>query len=228
MPLADAEEFRSWTRERLMEDDYDVIRKFGGRSTLRTYLVVVITHFYSDFRNSEWGRWRPSAIAQRLGPTAVRLEELMVRDGSPLLEAARVVLSADPSLREADLLKLARSLPRRVLVSEVSLDATDGQDVSLAREPAELDVDRTRVAVQQAVYRTLNSLSPEDRVITRMRFWDNMSIAEIARSLRLEQKPLYRRLQGIQAVIRASLTAQGVRNDDVRLVLSDDLEWDPI
>src|SRR5215212_7376883 len=77
---ADAEDFGAWTKGRLVEGDYAILRKFNQRSSLATYLTVVITNLLRDYRNSRWGRWRPSAEARRCGPVAVRLEELLYRD----------------------------------------------------------------------------------------------------------------------------------------------------
>ena len=40
-----------------------VLRKFEVRSSLRTYLTVVVNRMYIDGRVKQWGKWRPSAIA---------------------------------------------------------------------------------------------------------------------------------------------------------------------
>jgi RNA polymerase sigma factor for flagellar operon FliA len=42
------------------------------------------------------------------------------------------------------------------------------------------------------------------------RLLDLGAVAEIARTLRVEQKPLYRRLDGIQSKLRAALESRGV------------------
>ena len=70
----DSDEFRSWVHEKLIEDDYRVLREFTGRSKLATFLVAVIQNLARDYRSREWGRWRPSAAAERLGLVAVQLE----------------------------------------------------------------------------------------------------------------------------------------------------------
>src|SRR5689334_20585988 len=70
---ADTEEFASWATLRLVEHDYQILRQFRGDSSLRTYLVVVLTMLHHEFRVRQWGRWRPSAAARRRGPVAVEL-----------------------------------------------------------------------------------------------------------------------------------------------------------
>ena len=41
----------------------------------------------TEARIAEWGKWRPSAVAKRLGPTAVLLDRLLTRDGRPFDDA---------------------------------------------------------------------------------------------------------------------------------------------
>ena len=65
---SEAEDFSSEVRLRLVENDYEVFRRFQHRSSLRTYLTIVIQRIYLDYRNHLWGKWRPSAEARRLGP----------------------------------------------------------------------------------------------------------------------------------------------------------------
>jgi hypothetical protein len=74
-----------------MENDYRAIRAFAGRSSLHTYLLSVIAHYYQDWRNARLGKWRPSTEARRLGPVAVRLETLIGRDGLTLDQACELL-----------------------------------------------------------------------------------------------------------------------------------------
>src|SRR5262245_36787654 len=77
MSAAEAEDFRSDVRLHFIERDYEVLRRFEGRSSLATYVNVVIQRLALDFRNHHWGRWRPSADAKRIGPSAILLERLV-------------------------------------------------------------------------------------------------------------------------------------------------------
>jgi DNA-directed RNA polymerase specialized sigma24 family protein len=65
----DAQDFAQTVHVRLIERQYDVFTRFAGRSSLRTYLVIMITRLLVDWRNSMRGKWRPGAVAVRLGPT---------------------------------------------------------------------------------------------------------------------------------------------------------------
>src|SRR6185503_194492 len=71
---AEEEEFAGEVRLAFVEDDYRILDRFQGNSSLRTYLTVVIQRLFLDYRQKLWGKWRPSAEAQRRGPLACRLE----------------------------------------------------------------------------------------------------------------------------------------------------------
>src|SRR3954463_5742440 len=93
---ADAEEFAAVVRLRLIENDYDVLRKFRGESSLRTFLSVVIARYCLDYQVSRFGKWRPSARAKRLGPAAVGLERLVWRHGVTFADALERVSECEP------------------------------------------------------------------------------------------------------------------------------------
>src|SRR4030095_12695742 len=86
------EEFSSWVRLRLLEGNSAILRKFAGRSTPRTFLVTVIQRLYLDWRNKEWGKWRPSTAARRKGAVAIELERLVLRDRLAVGEEGAAVL----------------------------------------------------------------------------------------------------------------------------------------
>lgn len=221
---SDAEEFGAWAKARLIEDDYAVFRKFGGRSSLSTYLVVVLRNLYRDYQNSLWGRWRPSAAAKRLGPVAVRLEQLLVRDGMPLREATNVVRSFHDEVSERELIRMAAALPRNYPTAEVSLEGAALTESLASPVSVDQGLDETP-KVEAALHDVLAQLPPEDAVIVRMKFWSNLSVADIARSLRLEQKSLYRRLERISADLRDALAARGIDRAAASDAFGGELSW---
>ena len=91
----DAQDFAQIVQVRVLERNYDVFNRFTGRSSLRTYLTVVVTRMLLDWLNSTYGKWRPSAMALRLGPDAVTLDRLIWRDGYTIDEAVAVVGAAE-------------------------------------------------------------------------------------------------------------------------------------
>lgn len=58
---ADAEDFASSVRQRLVENDYAVLRRYAGRASLVTYVAVVVQRVLRDLREQDPGRWSPPA-----------------------------------------------------------------------------------------------------------------------------------------------------------------------
>lgn len=79
-----------------------------------TYLTVVIERLCIDHLRGEWGGWRPSALARRLGPAAVLLETLVYHERLAL-DAAIATLRLTHGARETErqLHALFRRLPCR-------------------------------------------------------------------------------------------------------------------
>lgn len=223
---ADAEDFASEAKLALMDDDYAVLRKYEGRASLETFLTVVIRRMYADARTRAKGRWHASAEAERLGPTAVLAETLVVRDGRTLDEALVHIRPVDPGVTRESLEAMLKRLPERarrprVVHLEGIANAVAGGEAADARALAN---DRKRISARAgaALRDLLAELPAEDRVILRMRFGSEMSIADIARILRLPQRPLYRRIESLLARLRNALVEAGIdRNTAAELAGSD-------
>ena len=66
---------------------------------------------------------------------------------------------------------------------------------------------------EQALRRALQELPDEDRAIIRMLYYEGLSVADIARGLRVEQKRLYPRIKQLLASLRKTLKRQGISAD---------------
>lgn len=217
LAAADAEDFASIVRIRLIDNDYAVLRAFQGRSKIETYLGVVILRLLQDWRNARWGKWRPSAEARRLGPLAVQLETLLVRDQRPFDEAVRYLHETVGITEPREVLEqLAARFKVRQKRREVGdtvlqhLPAADGAaDEPMARDAAAETARRISAVLVEAI----NGLDPEDRLVLRLHFEDGRTIADVARSLSLDQKNLYRRLSRIFAELRGALESAGLTAD---------------
>ena len=213
---ADAEDFASEVRLRLLEDDYAVIRKHRGDSSMTTFLTVVIANLLRDYRVKMWGKWRPSAEAKRLGQTAVVLETVMYRDGFSFEEACAFV-ERDGRLvvDRAQLREMAKKLPvrspRRIegeeaLADIAALSQSDGR--VLEAERAE-----KHTAAQSVMNRWLATLASEDQLIIKLRFYEGLSVADVARALSLPQKPLYTRVARLLEGLSVALKSEGIGRD---------------
>ena len=210
----EAEEFGSEVRLRLVENDYEVLRRFQRRSSLRTYLTVVVQRIYLDYRNHVWGKWRPSAEARRLGPIAIRLETLLARDGLRFEQACEALRTNEGVvLTDAELAAIAVRLPLRLRRSVVGEEALQGvAAIESESDAGILSRERQNAARQvvNALSAAVQALQDQDRLILRLRFQENLSVADIARALHLEQKPLYRRFDALLQQLRNALEAAGI------------------
>jgi antitoxin (DNA-binding transcriptional repressor) of toxin-antitoxin stability system len=106
---ADAEDFASDAKLKLIEDNYAVLRKFEGRCSLPTYLTIIIQRYYLEQKIQEWGKWRPSLQARQRGDAAILLERLISRDGLERVQALEIVRQKYP---EADSQTLGDPIPK--------------------------------------------------------------------------------------------------------------------
>ena len=172
---------------------------------------------FQDWRNARWGKWRPSAEAQRLGPIALRLETLVVRDLYTLDEAAEILrtnlgLNLDRGALEAMVARFPARQSRR-MVTEAELkdtpSSTSAPDSGLERRQAAESAHWAGRALRDAIAR----LPAQDQLILRLRFHDCLPISDIARALHLDQKPLYRRIDRLLATLREDLERSGLTRD---------------
>jgi len=220
LSAAEADDFRSEVRLHFIDRDYEVLRRFEKRSSLPTYVTVVIQRLFLDYRNRLWGKWRPTTEAKRLGPTAILIERLVARDGWSLEQVVDTLrvnhgLTLDASL-QALCDKLTRRAPKRQMVAEAHADAIESRepapDANVVRVEQEFLAKRVRVVLERAK----QALEPEERLILKMRFEDAVPVADIARALHLNQKRLYRTIERLLASIGERLQAEGVSREDAR------------
>jgi RNA polymerase sigma factor (sigma-70 family) len=212
------EEFLSEVQDKIMADDYAVLRKFEGKSSLKSYLAIVIKNQMRDFQDHLWGKWRHSEMAKRLGPVAMHLEKLL-RDGYTFNETVAILQTnhkVEMSWQELNEIaaKLPPRTPRHWEAEEVleSLPSTGDQPDSGIIEQ---EKKARRARVLEALQKSLKTLPAEDQVILRMLLWNHLSVVEISKVLKLDDKPLYKRIQKIKEHLRREMERQGVRKEDI-------------
>jgi RNA polymerase sigma factor for flagellar operon FliA len=218
------DELSSAIRLKLVENDYQVLRKFEGRSKLRTYLITVVQRHFLDARIARWGRWRPSSIARRLGPIAVLLDQLLTRDRLPFDEAVTAIMARHDEVSREHLHEIMLQLPSRgarQFTGEEELEHVAAQTPDEDRVIASLERTRAGDRIQRALDTVLANLGDEDRVILKMRFCDDVRISRIAELMGLAAKPFYRRLEDLMRVLRSELQRQGVSAEDVANIIGD-------
>lgn len=212
---SDVGDMASIVKLALVENDYVILRRYEGRSSLATYLTIVIQRLLADQRERTHGRWRPSPEAERLGDRGVLIEELVGRQRRSVEEAMPFVRSVDPSITRQEVVAIADRLPQRVerpreveLPPEdiTPLEATDRADTTTF--DGELrDLSRRAGTMLRD---TMKTWPAEDRLLVRLRFESSLSIADISRMLNVPQRPLYRRLESLLAKLRTVLLEAGI------------------
>jgi RNA polymerase sigma factor (sigma-70 family) len=221
MTEADRDDFSSHVKLKLIENDYAILRAFQGRCRMTTYLSVVIRRLLSDYQNHLRGKWHPSAQALKLGPLAVQVEALLMRDGKSLEETCSLLASA--ASRE-EVTALAGRLPSRgpkrrsVLPEDVESELSippDSVETAAAQDQRQKLRTRTMTAMREA----LAQLDPKAQLLIRLHFVAGSTLADISRNLDVPQKPLYRRLQQIYAELRRRLLSAGLQAAEIADVI---------
>lgn len=209
----DIDDLASTVKLALVENDYAILRKFEGRSSLATYLYTVIKRLMLASLARQWGRWRPSARARQIGEDAIWFERLVWRDGYSIDEALGMVASSR-AISTADLENLYGLLsrvPRPVFVprpEEIADNKPLHPDVLITDE------------VQRSLSAVINLLPKGDRELLVMRFWNETPIREIASALSLSEQATYKRLGRILRTLRRELDQAGVHPEEMNMFLA--------
>lgn len=212
LSATEQEDFASFVHLRMVDDDYAVLRKFQNRSTLWTYLAAVIERLSLDFCVEKWGRWRPSAMAERLGPVAVALERLVNRDSHSVDEALEILkTNHGVTLTHAELRELWKQLPVRLRHTEVGEEAARGLSINDSSEAAIDDADRRETVnrLQSALQNAFAQVAPQDRVLIALRFDQDLSMVEIAKLTGSSVPTLHRHLDRSMKRLRSALSHSG-------------------
>lgn len=222
LSAAEREDFASFVKLRLLEGDYAILRKFQNRSSLWTYLAAVIERLSLDFCAEKWGRWRPSAMAERLGPAAVVLERLVTRDSHTIEEAFEILRTHHGvELSYAQLRDMWEQLPVRIRTSEVGEEAAasvrspETSDASVEENERQTNIDRLQAVLRGA----FEGIPSQDRVLIALRFDQGLSMVEIARLLNSSVPTLHRKLdKGLKHLKSALLEAGFEPREIVNLI----------
>lgn len=202
----DADELLSQVFARLLKDDCHALRAFRGSSSPLTYLVVVAERQLLDLRTARWGRWRPSAAARRQGDAAVAFERLVTRDGvAP--PVARAITG-----HSGEHLVCTRAQSGRHSRRFVSLDQVR-EHVSQRPNPLDQLLSRDGAAdgarLRRRLASALRELGPSDLRLLRMRHADGLPMAQIARTLNVDGRTIYPKMDAIHKRLRTMLIGAG-------------------
>ncbi len=217
LPREDVEDFVSWVILRMMANDYTLLRSCRRPDRPWSFLRTAIRNLLKDYRNCIWGKWRPSAEARRIGPTAVRLERLHLRDGLEVTAAIEVLRrNFDCRMTARQLEELAARLPRRhrrlPLKVDVDLLPSDARADHRLRN---LELRTTWKSTRHVLGSALAQLEDDERDILRLHYQEGRSFARISRELSLNQRSLYTKRDRCLRRLRAAFRRQGLGWADV-------------
>ena len=216
----------------LSDDRFRRLLKFQihGTARFRTWLMAVTANLCIDWKRSKGGRFRPVRAVAHLS----ELEQLVYRHifvrGMPRAECLHVLEGRFPDLNEQRLAEINARLFATLTpqhrwhlgtrapgcgpqTDAISLDHADAafqlEDPTTGpAETAEADQDRRRLAA------ALARLPSQQRLLVRLRYEQNLTLAEVARLTGL-QDPFRARRQ-VQAALAAlaELMTQAARDTD--------------
>lgn len=220
------EDFASEVRCRMIEDDYGILRRHGGASSLDGYLRVCIQNLWTSYLRAQEGRFRPSAEAVRLGGLAAELETLLVRERRNLTEACDLLAARHPGMPRRELEELAARLPQRMwrkLVGEEEIGRLASPSPGAFEQLEEREQIAHKVRALDALGQALAGLAEEERQLVLLAA-QGVQISQLARSLGTDDKRLYRQRQRTLDRLRRELEAAGIRREILRETLGADPE----
>ena len=206
------QDFAGYVHVELLKDDCATLRKFQNRSSWWTFLASVIEKLALDFLIQKWGRWRPSAMAEKLGPVALLLERLVHRDGHTIEEAIEMVRTNHAvGQSDAELRALWDQLPPRSRVLEVGeefaveMSSTETSEVHIEESARAQEIAR----LERVLHAAFEALAAQDRVMIALRYDHGLSAAEIAKVMNISVPTIHRRLDRSLKELRATLSRGG-------------------
>lgn len=221
----EGEELEAEVQLKLIENDHRILRQCADPDRLPSYLGFVVTSTWHDGLRKVQGRTkRPSSKARELGPVGEKLEKMLGQGET--VDGAYLRLKPEfPDLDREDLEELAGKVKpkegrRREGEERIgTLESPEpGGEERLERREGQSLKRRALALVAQH----LDELPDEDRRLLVRACAGGVKVSRIARSLGLEQKPLYRRIDKRLAELRRTLEEAGVRWENLREVLGVD------
>jgi RNA polymerase sigma factor (sigma-70 family) len=225
LPSSEAADFGSFVKLKLIENDYAVLRQFTGRSSLRTYLCVVVQRLLIDYRTHAWGKWRPSAEARRAGPIAILLDRLLTRDGHTFEEACEILITNHRvSMNRNELERLAARLPARAsrrFEPEDTLESMSNGSPSAEHQVMGADRGKLAGRLGRQLHDSVGRLPVRDRLVLKLRFEDGCTAKDIAAVLGVTERGVYTQIDRLLRELRRTMEKQGFSTSEVKDVLED-------
>ncbi len=207
----------------LRADNYKRLRSFKGRSSLKTYLHALINSLAVDYYRKKYGRKRFPRQIQKLGEWAEAVYRWICWQKHSFDDAYEfLLLKLGMDWTYTDYLKRVepiRQAPCPENPKFISSNAEKGGKTrdSPGAEPNPLDaliekLDRNRrIEACRAVKEAVAGFSDKDRLLIKLVFGSDQSVAAAARAIGLAAPAARGRLKKLQLRIKEFLLAKGIR-----------------
>lgn len=220
IPEDEIPDFAIWVALRLMDRDYAILKACRQPHRLRAYLNAVIRNLLKDYRDHLWGKWRPSSLAARLGPSAVALERLCRRDGLKVREAIEFLTRQGNRHGSPEHLeRLAGRLKPR---PRIKLRPLRENDTGFSwNDPSGPERRALRARLLQRLKSAMASLDGTDLELLHLHYREGQSLVAIARRRGLPQRAIYSQKERCLKRLRGKLQSDGWRWRDIAPVLAE-------
>lgn len=212
--------------EKLREDDHKRLRAFAGRSSINTFLYVVISSLAIDFKRTINGRFRVPKRISQMGSAVVKSYRLRHLHGCSLREIHAILTGEDGYTKSySDFLTEMECVlisPRAVGAHTMQFVSLNGDQMLAETIPdpdstnpldtlIELLDDACRTKALAVIREAVAEFSSEDQALIRLVYGSDCKISTVARMLCLPENVARRRLKALLEALREQLLARGIR-----------------
>jgi RNA polymerase sigma factor (sigma-70 family) len=215
--------------EQLAEHSFRRLRKFrvDGRASFSTWLWVVARNLCLDWHRKHAGRFRPFRSIQRLSRLEIEIYLCRFEQGLSPEQTLERLLPTSPGLDLAQLSRLEKhvesslSSRQRWLLSTrphpgavaASVVMTEGEETEIDEIP-DLRLDQedqlSKLQEETRIKNCVAALPPLERLLVKLRFEEDLSLAEIAGLTGLgDAQRVHRQMAAALKKIRAALQSRG-------------------
>ena len=238
-----AEEAALAVMEALLADDGRRGRQYGGVAPYPVFLAAVARRLLEDFARQRFGRRVAPLWIRNLGGVWSILYDLLCLERLAIEEAVTLVGQSGTERSSADLEDAAWRIKQEVLDcgshqglevggdQETLLSATDPSTVAESIEEEErkqlfrfiflLLTEADETLVERNLGRMIAvriSLLPEEKLLLKLCFQDNVTVAQAGRMLGLNRHQVHGRLRRLLARIRATFAEAGLERELLELL----------
>jgi len=228
---ADAEDSFNYVCEALSDDGFRRLRSFrpDGPARFRTWLMAVVANLCRDWRRRQRGRVRPVQAVAQLPALDQQVYRLMFVQGCSRADCLVALAPRFPGLTDAAVAQVSARLfglltpqQRWQLSSRphapirTGSRSGKGEDDPIARVEAGTPGPEEATAglqEQQRLRQALSRLTPEQRLLLRLRYEQGLTLAEVARLTR--QPDPFRANRQVHAALDALARLMTASADDL-------------